>query len=134
MLGEDVHFRRTLASTSDPPEGPPPEQPDAEEPFEQTPVSSIWFWLSFLVSPLVALIVVGDRDGDEARAFHEKKARIRREHPELKDVHEAAVNETRCSHCKATINSVTGDGLRSPEREPWVLICNQCNNPVEPDL
>src|SRR5581483_1793229 len=67
-----------------------------------------WFLLALLLSPLVAfafLLVAGD--GEQAAALREKEERIRRLHPDRKDIHEAALNETHCPHCGASINPVT---------------------------
>lgn len=94
-----------------------------------------WFLLALLLSPVAAyvlLLLAGDPE--EGVALREKEERIRQLHPELKDVRHAALNETRCPGCGATVNPVTGDGLHWPEAEPWLLICDQCEDRVEPDV
>ena len=62
-----------------------------------------------------------------------KEERIRQQHPERKDIREAAMNEMDCPHCGAAVNPITEDGLHSSEKEPWLLICNQCQGTIEPD-
>ncbi len=91
--------------------------------------------LSVVAAPLLGGIVIPGKfvDEERERELREKEQRIRSEHPELKDVHEAVVNDTTCPHCKAVINPITGDGYHSPPEEPWVMICNQCNATLEPD-
>ncbi len=94
-----------------------------------------WFLLALVLSPLLALVlllVAGDPQ--EAAALREKEERIRQRHPDRKDIREAALNELNCPHCGTTVNPVTGDGLDSSEAEPWLLICNQCQGKIEPDV
>lgn len=40
----------------------------------------------------------------------------------------------RCPGCGARINPLTREGLHSPEGEPWLLICDRCNETVQPDV
>jgi hypothetical protein len=94
-----------------------------------------WFLLALICSPPVAfvlLLVAGDPE--KAAALREKEEEIRHRHPELKDVRDAALNEMACPHCGAAVNPITEDGLHSPEAEPWLLICNQCQGSIEPDV
>ena len=35
-----------------------------------------------------------------------------------------------CPNCGAAVNSYTGDGLHSPEDEPWRLICDKCETEI----
>lgn len=94
-----------------------------------------WFLLAALLSPLVAyvlLLVAGNPE--QTDALRETEERIRRRHPELKDVRQAALNETQCPSCGADVNPITRDGLNSPEAEPWLLICNECGSRVEPEV
>jgi hypothetical protein len=67
-------------------------------------------------------------------ALREKEERLREQHPGIKDVRLAELNEMQCPHCGAAINPVTGDGLHSPRAEPWLLICNQCFATIEPEV
>jgi hypothetical protein len=93
-----------------------------------------WFLLAVLLSPLAAyvlLLLAGDAEA--GRALAEREERIRRRHPGLKNVREAALNEARCPRCGAEVNPVTGEGLHSPEEEPWLLICDGCQTPYEPE-
>lgn len=93
-----------------------------------------WFLAAVFFTPLLAFIVL-QFVGDPVRSeeLEEKAERIRRRHPERKDIQEAAMHETNCPHCGAAINSVTEDGLHSSSSEPWLLICNECNRTFEPD-
>ena len=77
---------------------------------------------------------VSCRRPHRAMALQEKEERIRQRHPERKDLREAALNEMQCPHCGAAVNPVTADGLHSPEAEPWLLICNQYQGRIEPDV
>lgn len=93
-----------------------------------------WFLLALLLSPVVAFVLLHIAgDPQEALTLQEKEEQIRQQHPGRKDIREAALNEMKCPHCGAAINPITEDGLHSSEREPWLLICNQCQGTVEPD-
>lgn len=80
------------------------------------------------------LVLVSRAAQQNDALLREKEERIRQRHPERKDIREAALNEMECPHCKAVVNPVTGDGLHSPEAEPWLLICSQCQGTIEPDV
>ncbi len=93
-----------------------------------------WFLLALVTSPpigLLWLLIVGDPG--TADTLQEKEARIRRAHPGRRDAREAALNEMACPHCEATVNPVTREGLHSAADEPWLLICDRCQNDIEPD-
>lgn len=93
-----------------------------------------WFLVAALLSPLAAyalLLVAGDPEAGRARA--EREARIRRRHPGLTNVRDAALNEAHCPRCGADVNLVTGDGLHTSEEEPWLLICDGCQAPYQPE-
>src|SRR5262245_43532472 len=97
--------------------------------------AGLWFLLALVLSPLIALVllfVVGDPQ--RAVALREKEERIRQRHPERKDIREAALNKMNCPRCGAVVNPVTGDGLHSSDAEPWLLICNQCQGKIEPNV
>jgi hypothetical protein len=122
-----------MAPTDPNPDPTPPEQTDPE-PTEESSTPTIWYWLSFLISPIAAVVYFAGRDdGAEARELRKKEERIRRLHPDLKEVREAAVNEMQCPGCTATVNPVTMDGLHSRKGEPWTLICDRCNTQIVPD-
>jgi hypothetical protein len=94
----------------------------------------LWFLHAVVLGPPLALILLmlaGDPVAREELA--EREERIRSRHPDLKDARYAALNEARCPECGAAVNPVTGDGLHSPEAEPWLLLCNGCERPFEPD-
>ena len=94
-----------------------------------------WFLAALLASPLVAfLLLFMYGDARENAAMRDREERIRELHPEVKDVHLAALNETQCPHCGADVNPVTGNGLHSRERTPWVLVCNKCQGEIEPEV
>jgi hypothetical protein len=93
-----------------------------------------WFLLAAVLSPLAAyvlLLLAGDPEA--GRALAEREERIRRRHPGLKGVREAALNEAQCSRCGAEVNPVTGEGLHAPDNEPWLLICDGCQARYEPE-
>jgi hypothetical protein len=94
-----------------------------------------WVLLAILFSPPVAFVLLlFAGDPEEAEALREKEERLREKHPERKDLQEAAKNEMNCPHCGAAVNPITEDGLHSPPAEPWLLICNQCQGTIEPDV
>jgi hypothetical protein len=92
-----------------------------------------WFVLAVLFGPEAAFVFLLVANVPHAAAVRsEKEERVRREHPEWADVQEVALSELACPKCGATVNPATGDGLHSPEDEPWMLICNQCGAEIEP--
>ncbi len=94
-----------------------------------------WILLSILLSPLAAyILLLFSGNPQEALSLQEKEERIRRQHPERTDIREAALNEMNCPHCGAVVNPITEDGLHSSETEPWLLICDQCQGIIEPDV
>lgn len=96
---------------------------------------STWVLIALLTSPLVALILlVFLGDPESAVEQQEKEERLRQLHPDRKDIREVALNELLCSTCGAAVNPVTGDGLHTPEGEPWRLRCNQCHADIQPDV
>lgn len=40
----------------------------------------------------------------------------------------------RCPGCGARINPLTREGLHSPEHEPWLLICDRCDETIQPEV
>jgi hypothetical protein len=99
-----------------------------------TTTTDILALLSVATAPITGFVLPTLlADPGRERELREKEQRIRSEHPELKDVREAAMNETLCPNCQAIINPITGDGYHSPPEEPWVMICNQCNATLDPE-
>lgn len=95
--------------------------------------ASAWFLLALCFSPLVTFIFLLVADVPyNAILREEQEQRIRERHPERTDVRHIAANEMSCPKCGASVNPVTRDGLRSPDNEPWLLICNQCEAKIEP--
>lgn len=93
-----------------------------------------WVLIALLTSPLIAFLLLQFAgDAEQARDLAEKEEDIRRRHPGLAHVRESAVNATHCPTCRAAVNPITRDGLHSPDAEPWLLLCDQCGGPVEPD-
>ena len=93
-----------------------------------------WFFLALVFSPVVAFVflIVADVP-HSAVALQEKEEQARQRHPEISDVREVVLSETKCPHCGAVVNPATREGLHSPETEPWLLICNQCQTTIQPD-
>jgi len=50
------------------------------------------------------------------------------------NVIEEAQYTTRCPHCGWRINPLTREGLHSPAGEPWLLICDHCDETIQPDV
>ena len=95
--------------------------------------SGTWFILAVAFTPPVAfvfLLVAGVPHSAVVRK--EKEQRARTQHPERADVEEVVMSELECPQCGATVNPSTGDGLHSPEDEPWLLMCNQCESEIKP--
>ncbi len=92
-----------------------------------------WFILAVVFFPLTAfvfLLVAGVPHSAVVRK--EKEERARRQHPERADIREIARSELACQQCDAIVNPVTGDGLHSPDDEPWRLICERCGANIQP--
>jgi len=93
-----------------------------------------WFLLAAVLSPMAAyalLLLAGDPEA--GRAWAEREERIRRRYPGLKNVRDAALNKAHCPRCGAEVNLITGEGLHTSEEEPWLLICDGCQTPYQPD-
>ena len=94
-----------------------------------------WFLLALLLSPVVtAVVLLFLGDPEQALALREKEERIRQRHPERTDLREAALSEMQCPHCGAAVNPITADGLHSPEAQPWLFLCNECQGTIEPHV
>ena len=95
---------------------------------------SAWFGLSFIFTPLVAFVFLCFAGTPhEAVVLKEKEDRARQEHPSRTDLRAIAIAETQCPKCGARVNPETRDGLRSPEDQPWQLLCLECGAEVEPN-
>jgi len=94
--------------------------------------SSIWwFVLAFVFSPLVAYVFLLVADVPHKAVLRQELAdRVKARHPDRTDVHVETENEMNCPNCGAAVNPYTGDGLHSPEEEPWRLICDKCETEV----
>jgi len=92
-----------------------------------------WFALSFVFSPLVAYIflIVADMP-HKAVSRQQKTDRVRDRHPNRTVLRVEMEHEMDCPNCGAAVNSYTGDGLHSPEDEPWLLICDKCKTEIVP--
>ena len=92
--------------------------------------------LLFVIGGIIGLVILavyskGQRDAvDREFAFREQRGPY--QHPERTNV--GAVDETgmKCPHCGARVNPATGERLHSPVGESWVLICDRCQNKIEP--
>ena len=92
-----------------------------------------WFILAVLFSPLTALVFLVVADVPHAAVvLEEKEERLRRGHADRTDIRDLALSEMQCPKCGARVNPETGDGLHSPEGEPWLFLCNQCQAEIEP--
>ena len=97
--------------------------------------AAAWFVLALVFSPLAAWVFLIIADVPQsAVALAKQEERVRQHHPDGADVREIAMSETKCPQCGATVNPTTRDGLKSPEGEPWRLICDQCEATVEPNV
>lgn len=92
-----------------------------------------WFVLSVVFSPVVAfvfLIVAGVPHSAVVR--REKEERVRARHPDRSGVREMAMAESSCPRCGVNLNTATGDGVHSPDDEPWRMSCDACGTEIEP--
>ncbi|MBC8873013.1 MAG: hypothetical protein H8E44_26565 [Planctomycetes bacterium] len=92
-----------------------------------------WFALAFVFSPLVAytFLLVADVP-HKAVLRQQKEDRVRDRHPDRTDAREVAHYERDCPNCGAAVNTSTGDGLHSPESQPWRLLCENCDTEITP--
>ena len=97
--------------------------------YQRSPLG--WFVLACVFSPLVAYVflVVADVP-HKATLRRELEDRVRTRHPDSTDVRVQTEHEMDCPNCGAAVNSYTGDGLHSPEGEPWRLICDKCETEI----
>jgi len=94
--------------------------------------SSGWFILSLGFSPLTALIFLWVADVPHAAVLRrEKENSVRRRHPHAKDADIIIENEMNCPNCGQAVNPITREGLKSPEREDWRLLCKQCGTEIQ---
>lgn len=92
-----------------------------------------WFLLSVAFTPVAAFVFLLVADVPHGAVVRkEKEGRARSRHPAATSVREIALSELECPKCGAIVNPATGDGLDSPEDEPWRLICNQCGTEIQP--
>jgi hypothetical protein len=63
----------------------------------------------------------------------EKIDQLMERHPNRVDAHDVAQYEMDCPACGSAINASTRDGVRSPQDEPWRLLCERCGNDVRLD-
>ena len=89
--------------------------------------------LLFVIGGVIGLVVLavyskGQRDAvDRAFASREQRGHGHDQQGERTDV-----GGVICPHCGARVNPATGEGLHCPVGEPWILICDKCQNKVEP--
>jgi hypothetical protein len=50
------------------------------------------------------------------------------------DVIDESRYSMRCPRCGARINPLTREGLHSPAGEPWLLICDGCDQTIQPEV
>ncbi len=94
----------------------------------QAPALSIGLAAAYalLVGPLLLARVFRSLDG--ARS---EPASVPETDP---DAIEEARYTTRCPRCQARINPLTREGLHSPAGEPWLLICDRCDETIQPEV
>jgi len=97
--------------------------------YQRSPIG--WFVLACIFSPLVAYVFLLVADVPlKATLRQELEDRVRARHPERDHVRVETEHEMDCPNCGAAVNSYTGDGLHSPEDEPWRLICDKCETEI----
>ena len=92
-----------------------------------------WFVLAFVFSPLVAYVFLLVADvPHKAILRRELEDRVKARHPGRTDIRYVAQSEMDCPNCGTAVNPSTGDGLHSPENEPWRVICEKCETEIVP--
>jgi len=79
-----------------------------------------WFILAVLFTPFVTvifLVVAGDTPD-----FARREAAA-----------DDAIGDVECNQCGAPVNWATHEGVHSPERKPWMFICDQCGAEIQPE-
>ena len=103
----------------------------AAEAYQRSSVG--WFVLAFVFSPPVAYVFLLVADVPHKAVLQkELEDRVASRHPERTDVRAETVHEMDCPKCGAAVNTYTGDGLHSPEEEPWRLMCDKCETDIVP--
>jgi hypothetical protein len=90
--------------------------------------------LLFAIGGVIGLVILAVYSKGQRDAVHREFQRRAQEgayqRPEHADV--ADVGGVKCPHCGASVNPDTGEGLHCPVGKPWVLVCDKCQNTVEP--
>jgi hypothetical protein len=89
-----------------------------------------WMVLAFLFSPLVAgvfLFVAGPTvtEWERVKADRARKEEI------LDHGIDFARAKISCKGCGNAVNIATREGIYSPEDEPWRIICEKCDSPID---
>jgi hypothetical protein len=92
--------------------------------------------LLFVIGGILGLVILavyhkGQRDAVD-RGVGFRGQRVPLQHPQRTDSGAVVRAEMPCPYCGARVNPATGEGLHSPVGQSWVLICNHCQNPIEP--
>jgi hypothetical protein len=91
-----------------------------------------WFALAVVLSPLVAFVVLlVTSTPKQSVSKQEAKERPSAYTSEPTDVLDSEHYERSCPKCGAAVNAATGDGLHWPEKEPWRLMCNECDTEIK---
>ena len=97
--------------------------------YQRSPLG--WFVLACIFSPPVTYVFLLVADVPHKSVLRQELAdRVKARHPDRKDVGVETEHEMDCPKCGASVNSYTGDGLHSPEDEPWRLICDKCETEI----
>ena len=91
--------------------------------------------LLFVIGGIIGLVVLavynkGQRDASRSVGFRERRVPLH--DPDRTEASGVIGAELQCPYCGATVNPATGEGLHSPVGQAWVLICDQCQNRIEP--
>jgi hypothetical protein len=72
------------------------------------------------------------RAPDLVALCREREEAVRKRHPEAAagEIARMALHEKHCPHCRAGINTMTGEGMRGMDGEPWTVVCASCEKPV----
>ena len=97
--------------------------------YRRSPVG--WFVLACIFSPLIAYVFLLVADvPHKAMLRQELEDRVKARRPESTDTRVETEHEMDCTKCGAAVNSYTGDGLHSPDDEPWRLMCDKCEKEI----
>jgi hypothetical protein len=91
--------------------------------------------LLFVIGGIIGLVILAVYSkGQSDAANRELTFREQGNSPHQPVRSDGAVGGTgiNCPNCGSRVNPATGEGLHCPVGQPWVLICDRCQNKIDP--